>query len=75
MIWLIGISIIALLGFLGLIAFGKYVERKWSLVEELPPRNVDAERRKLENVEEYNAIMRHIAEERRKIEKELNDGN
>jgi hypothetical protein len=75
MIWLIGISIIALLGFLGLIAFGKYVERKWSLVEELPPRNVEAERRKLENVEEYNAIMRHIAEERRKIEKELNDGN
>lgn len=75
MIWLIVISIIALLGFLGLIAFGKYVERKWSLVEELPPRSVEAERRKLENVEEYNAIMRHIAEERRKIEKELNDGN
>lgn len=75
MIWLIGISVIALIGFLGLIAFGKYVERKWSLVEELPPRNVEAERRKLENVEEYNAIMRHIAEERRKIEKELNDGN
>lgn len=75
MTWLIVISIIALLGFLGLIAFGKYVERKWSLVEELPPRNVEAERRKLENVEEYNAIMRHIAEERRKIEKELNNGN
>lgn len=75
MIWLILISVIALIGFLGLIAFGKYVERKWSLVEELPPRNVEAERRKLENVEEYNAIMRHIAEERRKIEKELNDGN
>lgn len=75
MIWLIVISIIALLGFLGLIAFGKYVERKWNMVEELPPRNEEAERRKLENVEEYNAIMRHIAEERIKIEKELNDGN
>jgi hypothetical protein len=75
MIWLIGILIIALLGFLGLIAFGKYVEHKWSLIEELPPRNEEVERRKLEDVEKYNAIMRHISEERRKIEKELNDGN
>lgn len=73
MSWVVYILVIALVGFLGLFIFGKYVERRWSLVEELPP-TPPLERPKVD-VEAYNQVMEHIASERKKIGKELNNGN
>lgn len=72
MSWVIYLLIISGGVFLGLLAFGKYVEWKWDSLEEVPPPpliqnpNID--------VEAYNKVMEHIASERKKIEKELNNG-
>lgn len=73
MSWVVYILLIALVGFLVLFIFGKYVECKWSMIEEVPPQP-PLERPKVD-VEAFNEVMEHIASERKKIEKELNNGN
>lgn len=73
MSWVVYLLIIIGGIFLGLFAFGKYVESKWSSLEEVPPQP-PLERPNLD-VEAYNKVMEHIASERKKIGKELNDGN
>lgn len=74
MSWVIYLLIIIGGIFLGLFAFGKYVECQWSSLDEVPPQP-PLERPKEVDVEAYNEAMRHIAAERKKIAKELNNGN
>lgn len=75
MIIIISVALTIAFCVLGLYLFGKYIEKKWDMVQEVPPRQNKIERMSPTEVEKYNEVMNHIAQERRKVEKELNNGN
>ena len=66
-LWIISVAITAIIS---LAILGRYVEKKWSMVEEVPPQPIDEVRPS--DVAKVYDMMEHIAQERKKIEKQIN---
>jgi hypothetical protein len=70
---LIGLVAIALIGATVLVLFGKYVERSWNRIDEVPPRKEEIRYYTPEEIAKFNEVFDNIRQERDKTSRELNN--